>query len=43
MSETQRGEVHNYRNDYKFTFDLKQKANGEYKMEVKIRSDNEDG
>ena len=37
------GEVHNYRNDYKFTFELHQRANGEFQMGGKIRSDNEDG
>jgi len=37
-----KGEVHNYKNDYKFTFDLHQKANGEFQMGCKIRSDFDD-
>ena len=41
--KTQRGEIHNYKNDYKFTYELKQKANGEWQVGGKIRSDNEDG
>ncbi len=46
MSEEkpQRGEIHNYRNDYKFNFEIKQKANGEFQIgSIKIRSDNDDG
>ncbi len=46
MSEDkpQRGEVHNYRNDYKFNFEIKQKANAEWQIgSIKIRSDNSDG
>ncbi len=40
----QRGEIHNYRNDYKFNFEIKQKANGEYQIgSIKIRSDFHDG
>ena len=41
--KVQRGEIHNYKNDYKFTYELKQKANGEWQVGGKIRSDNEDG
>ena len=41
--KTQRGEIHNYKNDYKFTYELKQKANREWQVGGKIRSDNEDG
>jgi len=42
--ETQRGEIHNYRNDYKFNYEIKQKANGEFQIgSIKIRSDNDDG
>jgi len=44
MSETQRGEIHNYRNEYKYNFEIKQKANGEFQIgSIKIRSDNSDG
>ena len=43
VGETQKGEIHNYKNDYKFTYELKQKANGEWQIGGKIRSDNEDG
>ncbi len=40
----QRGEIHNYRNDYKFNYEIKQKANGEYQIgSIKIRSDFSDG
>lgn len=43
-SETQRGEVHNYRNEYKFNYEIKQKANAEWQIgSIKIRSDNEEG
>ena len=42
VGETQKGEIHNYKNDYKFTYELKQKANGEWQIGGKIRSDNED-
>ena len=42
--DTQRGEIHNYRNDYKFNYEIKQKANGEFQIgSIKIRSDNDDG
>jgi len=42
--QTQRGEIHNYRNDYKFNYEIKQKANGEFQIgSIKIRSDNDDG
>jgi len=41
--KSQKGEIHNYKNDYKFTYELKQKANGEWQVGGKIRSDNEDG
>ncbi len=35
-----RGEIHNYRNDYKFNYEIKQKANGEFQIgSIKIRSD----
>ena len=40
--KSQKGEIHNYKNDYKFTYELKQKANGEWQVGGKIRSDNED-
>ena len=46
MSEDkpQRGEIHNYRNDYKFNYEIKQKANSEWQIgSIKIRSDNSDG
>ncbi len=46
MSEDkpQRGEIHNYRNDYKFNYEIKQKANAEWQIgSIKIRSDNSDG
>jgi len=44
MSESQRGEIHNYRNDYKFNYEIKQKANGEWQIgSIKIRSDNDQG
>lgn len=45
MSEKpQRGEIHNYRNDYKYNYEIKQKANGEFQIgSIKIRSDNSDG
>ncbi len=45
MSEKpQRGEIHNYRNEYKYNFEIKQKANGEFQIgSIKIRSDNSDG
>ena len=40
----QRGEIHNYRNDYKFNYEIKQKANGEWQIgSIKIRSDNDQG
>lgn len=40
----QRGEIHNYRNDYKFNYEIKQKANAEWQIgSIKIRSDNSDG
>lgn len=43
-NQTQRGEIHNYRNDYKFNYEIKQKANGEWQIgSIKIRSDNDDG
>jgi len=42
--QTQRGEIHNYRNDYKFNYEIKQKANGEWQIgSIKIRSDNDQG
>jgi len=42
--QTQRGEIHNYRNDYKFNYEIKQKANGEWQIgSIKIRSDNDEG
>tara|TARA_B100000745_G_C20117315_1_gene382510 strand:+ start:450 stop:683 length:234 start_codon:yes stop_codon:yes gene_type:complete len=41
--KSQKGEIHNYKNDYKFTYELKQKANGEWQVGGKIRSDNDDG
>lgn len=42
--DSRKGEVHNYRNDYKFNFEIKQKANGEWQIgSIKIRSDSEDG
>ena len=41
--KSQKGEIHNYKNDYKFTYELKQKANAEWQVGGKIRSDNEDG
>lgn len=42
--DSQKGEIHNYRNDYKFNYEIKQKANGEFQIgSIKIRSDyNED-
>ncbi len=44
MSDSQRGEIHNYRNDYKFNYEIKQKANGEWQIgSIKIRSDNDQG
>lgn len=44
MSNSQRGEIHNYRNDYKFNYEIKQKANGEWQIgSIKIRSDNDQG
>jgi len=45
MSEKpQRGEIHNYRNEYKYNFEIKQKANGEFQIgSIKIRSDSSDG
>ena len=43
-NNSQRGEIHNYRNDYKFNYEIKQKANGEFQIgSIKIRSDNDDG
>ena len=43
-NNSQRGEIHNYRNDYKFNYEIKQKANGEWQIgSIKIRSDNDDG
>ena len=36
------GAIHNYRNDYKYTFEMKQKANGEWQLGGKIRSDHEE-
>ena len=42
--DSHKGEIHNYRNDYKFNFEIKQKANGEWQIgSIKIRSDSEDG
>ena len=42
--DTQKGEIHNYRNDYKFNYEIKQKANGEWQIgSIKIRSDNDQG
>ena len=42
--EKQKGEVHNYRNEYKFNYEIKQKANCEWQIgSIKIRSDNEEG
>jgi len=36
----EKGEIHNYRNDYKFNYEIKQKANGEFQIgSIKIRSD----
>ena len=44
MSDSQRGEIHNYRNDYKFNYEIKQKANCEWQIgSIKIRSDNDQG
>ena len=38
--DSQKGEIHNYRNDYKFNYEIKQKANGEWQIgSIKIRSD----
>ncbi len=38
--DSQKGEIHNYRNDYKFNYEIKQKANGEFQIgSIKIRSD----
>ena len=38
-----KGEIHNYKNEYKFNYELGQKANGEYQIKsVKIRSDIDD-
>lgn len=43
-NESQKGEIHNYRNDYKFNYEIKQKANGEWQIgSIKIRSDNDQG
>ncbi len=43
-NDSQRGEIHNYRNDYKFNYEIKQKANGEFQIgSIKIRSDNDQG
>ncbi len=46
MSEqkpTTKGEVHNYRNEYKYTYEVGQKANAEWQIKsIKIRSDNSD-
>ncbi len=40
----QRGEIQNYRNDYKYNYEIKQKANGEWQIgSIKVRSDNADG
>jgi len=42
--DSHKGEIHNYRNDYKFNFEIKQKANGEWQIgSIKIRSDSEYG
>ncbi len=42
--ESSKGEIHNYRNDYKFNYEIKQKANAEWQVgSIKIRSDNSDG
>lgn len=42
--DSHKGEIHNYRNDYKFNYEIKQKANGEYQIgSIKIRSDSSDG
>ncbi len=41
--DSQKGEIHNYRNDYKFNYEIKQKANGEWQIgSIKIRSDYSD-
>ncbi len=38
--QTVKGEVHNYRNDYKYNYEAGQKANGEWQIKsIKIRSD----
>ncbi len=38
--DSQKGEIHNYRNDYRFNYEIKQKANGEWQIgSIKIRSD----
>lgn len=40
VQDSQKGEIHNYRNDYKFNYEIKQKANGEFQIgSIKIRSD----
>ena len=37
-----KGEVHNFRNDYRFKYELHQKANGEYQIDVRVQSDNDE-
>ncbi len=38
-----KGEIHNYKNEYKWNFELGQKANGEFQIKsIKIRSDIDD-
>ena len=42
--ERKKGEIHNYRNEYKFNYEIKQKANAEWQIgSIKIRSDSEEG
>ena len=36
------GEIHNYRNDYKFKFGGHMNASGKWQLEFAIRSDDED-
>lgn len=44
QGDSQKGEIHNYRNDYKFNYEIKQKANSEWQIgSIKIRSDNSEG
>jgi len=41
--DSQKGEIHNYKNDYKFNYEIKQKANGEWQIgSIKIRSNYSD-